>query len=104
MIIHLVFLMLVFFPPLVAVCGAFLAFRLHWTRWLVHFVVITSVPVAPIFFVFIEGIVDPTTVDYPGPGEGLALLFYLLTAIPSLLGYLAFVVMDVVRTIQRRRS
>lgn len=98
------FTMLMIFPPLVAVCGAILALRLHWTKWLVHFVVFSAVLVAPFFWVYIESIVDPTTVQMPGPGEGPALLGYLFTAVPSLLGYLVFVVWNAVLTMHGKRS
>jgi hypothetical protein len=96
--------LVIIFPPLVAVCGALLALRLRWTKWLVHFVVIATIPAAPLFAVFIEGVLDPTTVEYPGPGEGLLLLVYLFTAAPSLLGYLIFVIWNAVLTIHGKRS
>ncbi len=92
------------FPPLIAVCGALLALRLHWTKWLVHFVVIAAVLVAPFFSVYIENIVDPTTVEYPGPGEGLLLFAYPFTAVPSPLGYLVFVILNAVLTTHGKRS
>jgi hypothetical protein len=92
--------LVIVFSPLVAVCGALLALRLRWTKWLVHFVVIAMIPVVPLFAVFIEGILDPTTVEYPGPGEGLLLLVYLFTAGPSVIGYLIFVVCNAVLTMR----
>jgi hypothetical protein len=98
------FTTLIIFPLLVAVCGALLALRLHWTKWLVHFVVIDAILVAPLFAVYIEGILDPTTVDYPGPGEGLLLFLYLFTAVPSLLGYLVFVIWNAVLTTHGKQS
>jgi hypothetical protein len=98
------FTMLMIFPPLVAVCGALLALRLRWTKWLVHFVVIAAVLVAPFFTVYIEALFDPTTLQYPGPGDGLAVLFYSFTAVPSLLGYLAFAIVNAVVTTQGKRS
>jgi len=97
-------LLLMISPPLVAVCGAFLALRLYWTKWLVHFGVLVAILVAPLLSVYIEKTVDPTTVEYPGPGEGLLLLAYPFTAVPSLLGYLVFVIWNVVLTIHAKRS
>src|SRR5690348_10852143 len=97
------FTILLIFPALVAVCGAVLALRLRRTKWLVHLVVIAAVLVAPFFAVYVEGLLDPTTLQYPGPGDGLALLFYLFNAVPSLLGYLAFVIVDAVRAIRGKR-
>lgn len=96
--------LIIIFPPLLAVCGAHLALRLRRTKWLVHFVVIATILVAPLVAVSIEGILDPTTVEYPGPGEGLLLLVYLFTAGPSLLGYLIFVIWNAVLTIHGKRS
>jgi hypothetical protein len=88
-------------PPLVAVCGALLALRLHWTKWLVHSGVLVAILVAPLLSVYVEKTVDPTTVEYPGPGEGLLLLAYPFTAVPSLLGYLVFVIWNVVVNAKR---
>jgi hypothetical protein len=96
--------LLMIFPPLVAVCGALLALRLHWTKWLVHFGVLVGILIAPLLSVYIENSVDPTTVEYPGPGEGLLLLAYLFTAVPSLLAYLVFVIWNAVLTIRGKRS
>jgi hypothetical protein len=96
--------LIMIFPPLVAVCGALLALRLRWTKWLVHFVVIATILVAPLFAVYIEGILDPTTVEYPGPGDGLVLLVYLFTAVPSLFGYLVFVIWNAVLATHGQRS
>jgi len=96
--------LLMIFPPLVAVCGALLALRLHRTKWLVHFVVIAAILLAPLLAVYIESILDPTTVEYPGPGEGLLLFVYVFTAVPSLLGYLVFVIWNAVLTIHGKRS
>jgi hypothetical protein len=62
-------------PPLIAVCGALLALRLHWTKWLIHFGAIAGILVAPLLSVYIENTVDPTIVEYPGPG-GPCLLTY----------------------------
>jgi hypothetical protein len=91
-------------PPLIAVCGALLALRLHWTKWLIHFGVIAGILVAPLLSVYIENTVDPTTVEYPGPGDGLLLLAYPFTAAPSLLGYLVFLIWNAVLTIRAKRS
>jgi hypothetical protein len=95
---------LMIFPLLVAVCGALLTHRLHRTKLLVHILVIAAILVAPLLAVYVEGILDPTTVEYPGPGEGLFLFVYLFTAVPSLLGYLVFVICNAVLTIQGKRS
>ncbi|MBO0754698.1 MAG: hypothetical protein J2P54_02475 [Bradyrhizobiaceae bacterium] len=96
--------LLMIFPPLVAVCGALLALRLRWTKWLVHVVVIAAILIAPLFAVYIEAIIDPTAVEYPGPGEGLLLLVYLFTAVPSLLGYVVFVICNVLLNKRSRES
>jgi hypothetical protein len=96
--------LLMIFPPLIAVCGALLALRLHWTKWLVHFGVIAGILVAPLLSVYIENTVDPTTVEYPGPGDGLLLFAYPFTAVPSLLGYLVFLIWNAVLTIRAKRS
>ena len=85
-------------------CGALLAVRLHWTKWLVHFGVLVGILVAPLLSVYIENTVDLTTVKYPGPGEGLLLLAYPFTAVPALLGYLVFVIWNAVLTIHSKRS
>ena len=38
----------------------------------------------------IQALLDPTTVLYPGPGDGFVVLIYLLLLVPSVIGYAIF--------------
>jgi hypothetical protein len=38
----------------------------------------------------IQALIDPTTILYPGPGDGFILLIYLLLLIPAVIGYAIF--------------
>lgn len=52
-------------------------------------------------FIYLNGIVDPTTVERPGPGDGFVVLLYFLVMVLAGLGYsiLAWVLF-----LQRRRD
>jgi hypothetical protein len=38
--------------------------------------------------IYLQGLADPTTIEYPGPGDFFVFLLYILALIPSLVVYL----------------
>jgi hypothetical protein len=82
------FLVLIWFAPLwIATLGTLVHVRLSRRRWIVHLAVLAAMLLAPISAVYLQGIVDPTTIQNPGPGDGLALLLYLPEMVLSFLIY-----------------
>ena len=82
------FLILIWFAPVwIATLGTLIHVRLSRRRWIVHVAVLAAMLFAPISAVYLQGIVDPTTIQNPGPGDGLALLLYLPEMVLSFLIY-----------------
>jgi hypothetical protein len=82
------FLALIWFAPVwFATLGTVIHMRMSRRRWIVHIAVLVVMLFAPISAVYLQGIVDPTTIQNPGPGDGLALLLYLPEMVLSFLIY-----------------
>jgi len=79
-----------FAPILIVGFGIALSLHVSRRRWVVHVAVFVSLLVVPLAYLFVQALVDPTTVKFPGPGDGLVAFLYLLILIPSALGYLGF--------------
>jgi uncharacterized membrane protein YjjB (DUF3815 family) len=76
-----------FAPFAVAIVAGCIAAQMSKRKWIVH-----SFAVAPLFLAFpsyilTQGIIEPTTIQYPGPGDGLVLLLYVINLLPTLLIY-----------------
>jgi len=41
-------------------------------------------------YVYFQGVLDPTTILYPAPGDGFVALFYLVILLPTALVYSVF--------------
>jgi hypothetical protein len=83
--------LIIIFAPLIIMIAA-IAATLHMSkrRWVVHLLTFAAMLVAlPIYF-RIGGILDPTTIDYPGPGEGFLVLLYGFFLVPAVLLYAAY--------------
>src|ERR1700761_2224736 len=63
-------------PIWVAVLGGTTSLHLSRRRWIVHVVVFAIMLLAPFAAIYLQGIIDPTSIENPGPGDGLALLLY----------------------------
>ena len=77
-------------PILVTLVGGVLAQRAQGRRWIIHMCVFGCMLVALPAFIYLNGIVDPTTVESPGPGDAFVVLFYLLVMVLAGLGYSVF--------------
>lgn len=92
-------LALIWFAPVwIATLGIVIQMRMSRRRWIVHIAVLVAMLFAPISAVYLQGIVDPTTIQNPGPGDGLAILLYL----PEMT--LSFLIYAAVATASRRTS
>jgi hypothetical protein len=74
-------------PPIIVIAGAFATMRMSKRKWVVHLVVFTALFFSFPLYIWIESKLDPTSIEYPGPGDGLAFLFYLFLLLPSALVY-----------------
>jgi hypothetical protein len=78
-------------PIWLAVLGATISLRLSRRRWILHVSVLAMMLIAPFAAIYLQGIIDPTTIQNPGPGDGFVLLLYLPELILSAVVYLIFV-------------
>jgi hypothetical protein len=77
-------------PIFVSIVGGVLALRAQRRRWIIHMCVFGCMLSALPAFIFLNGIIDPTTVEGPGPGDAFVALFYLLVMVLVGLGYSIF--------------
>jgi hypothetical protein len=74
-------------PIFLAILGCVLSARLSSRRWVLHSLVFAAMLFVLPAFIFFQGIVDPTTIDGPGPGDGGIVLLYLAMLVPSAIAY-----------------
>lgn len=84
------FVFVPFAPVLIAVSAGALSLRLPRRRRMVHTAALIGMLIALPIYLRVQAQLDPTTVLYPGPGDGFILLIYLWLLIPSVIGYAIF--------------
>jgi phosphotransferase system glucose/maltose/N-acetylglucosamine-specific IIC component len=77
-------------PVLFAALGVVLSSKLRSGKWIVHGLVFAAMLLALSFATYLGGVLDPTTIEYPGTGEGFGIVLYLIMMIASALYYAAF--------------
>jgi len=77
-------------PMLVVAAGVRVTRRMSKYRWAVHLLVLVAILSAPLAFVSIGAILDPTWLELPGPGDGFLLLIYLVIAAPAIFAYASY--------------
>lgn len=83
------FVFVPFAPVLIALSAGAISFRSR-RRWLIHIGAFVATTVALPVYLRVQALLDPTTVNYPGPGDGFIVLLYLFYLLPSLIGYVIF--------------
>jgi hypothetical protein len=74
-------------PILLAVLGRVVSTRLSSRRWIVHSLVFAAMLFALPALIYFRGLIDPTTIEGPGPGDGGIVLLYLAMLVLSALIY-----------------
>jgi hypothetical protein len=78
-----------FSPLLIMAVGLIAAGLLKKRRWIVHILVfaamITSMPI----YLHIQWTLDPTSMEYPGPGDGIGFLLWLICLVVAIVLYAA---------------
>jgi hypothetical protein len=87
---NVLFVFVPFAPVLIALSARALSFRLSRRRWIIHTAAFVAMAVALPVYLRIQAALDPTTVLYPGPGDGFIVLIYVLLLVPSIIGYAIF--------------
>jgi hypothetical protein len=78
---------LAFAPVVIATAAILMTLRISRHRWIAHVIAFVALLTALPAYLWIQGILDPTTIDYPGPGDGLVVLLYLFCLVPAILAY-----------------
>ena len=77
-------------PILIVGLGIALSLRFTRRRWAIHGLVFAALLFTLPACLYVQGLVDPTTIAQPGLGDGFVVLLYLFTVVPAALGYSAF--------------
>jgi hypothetical protein len=77
-------------PPVLAILGAVISLQLSRRRWIVYTTTVIAMLLALPIYVHFQGVLDPTSIQYPGPGDGLGVLLYLLILLPTVVVYSIF--------------
>ena len=79
-----------FSPIIVVIVAVNVTVRMSKYKWIGHTLTYAALVLTLPIYVFILGIMDPTTIEYPGPGDGFVFLLYLFFLVPAILLYSAY--------------
>jgi hypothetical protein len=74
-------------PILTVILGVAASRRISRGRWLIHILVFAALVFALPATIYLQGYLDPTTIEGPGGGEGFVVLLYAAVLIPSAIYY-----------------
>lgn len=74
-------------PPVLAALGTLVYLRLPQHRWVVHAVTSLAMVFAFPCYVYFLGVLDPSSIQYPGPGDAFIWMAYLVVLLPTALVY-----------------
>jgi hypothetical protein len=79
------------FSPFIVVVVAVIATQLiKRGRWIVHILAFVAMVLLMPVYLHIQAVLDPTSIDYPGPGDGFGLLLWLYCLVPSIIFYAGY--------------
>jgi hypothetical protein len=79
-----------FAPPVLAILGGIASLQLTRRRWIVHTITLVAMILALPIYIYFLGVLEPTSIQYPGPGDGFVALLYLVILLPTTLVYSVF--------------
>jgi hypothetical protein len=79
-------------PVLIVVTSAMATRRMSGYRWVVHVLTFVGVFLTLPVFIWLGAVLDPTSLELPGPMDGFVYLVCLLVAIASIIGYAVYAV------------
>lgn len=77
-------------PPVIVLSAGLLSRLVSRGKWMVHIAAFVATILVVPLFIRIQALIDPTTIQYPGPGDGFILILYALLWFPSAIGYAIF--------------
>src|SRR6185295_12761385 len=78
-------------PILILAVAVVVTLRMRRWKWIVHILAVVAMLLSMPLYLIGGGILDPTTIEYPGPGDGIAVLLWLVFLVGSMLGYAIYV-------------
>jgi hypothetical protein len=76
-------------PILLAGLGYAFSSRLSRGRWAVHSLIFAAMLLVLPAAIYLQGVIDPTTIEGPGPADGMIVQLYLVVMVVSALYYAA---------------
>jgi hypothetical protein len=83
-------LIIILAPLIIMVAGILITLRMSKRRWVVHLLTFVAMLVALPIYIKVGGILDPSTIEYPGPADGFLVLLYGGLLIPALVVYAGY--------------
>jgi hypothetical protein len=81
---------IIFLPLLVVALAIFATLQMSKYKWVVHALAFAFIFFALPLYVWIGAILDPTIIEYPGPGDGFVYLLYAFVAVLTMIGYAVY--------------
>ncbi len=79
-----------FAPLVIVIASALITLRISAYRWIAHVLTFVALLVTLPLCVWLQGRLAPSTIEYPGPGDGFVLLLYLFFLVPAVLFYAGY--------------
>jgi hypothetical protein len=80
-----------FAPIFIMIVAVFVSARMSMHRWAIHIGAFAALFLTLPLYIWTCALLDPTTIEYPGPGDGFVVLLYLFFLVPMTIGYSAYV-------------
>jgi hypothetical protein len=93
------------FSPFIIMFIAMMAARwIKRGRWLVHTLAVAAMVASMPIYLHIEGVLDPSSIEYPGPGVGFGILLWLFCLVTALILYAAYALFYATYALLARRQ
>jgi hypothetical protein len=76
-----------FAPILIVGVAILVTLRMSKHKWIVHALTFAALFLTLPVYIWIGGVLDPTSIENPGPGDGFVVLLYFLALVPMAIGY-----------------
>jgi hypothetical protein len=87
-----------FAPIFIISVAIFVTLRMSKHKWIVHLLTFAAFLFTMPVYIWIGGILDPSTIEGPGPGDGFVVLFYYFNSLLMAIFYAGYA------WVNRRRS
>jgi hypothetical protein len=85
-----IFLWVAFAPIIIVFSAIFVTLKMSKHKWITHLLTFTALLLTMPVYIWIGGILDPSTIEYQGPGDGFVVLFYYFNSLPAVIIYATY--------------